>query len=731
MNQPASVSLTDQLLEALSRVPALRALSNADLASLAQRLDPLAFEAGATLTHEGAHERALYFVVAGTAGLVRQGVDLGTVSAGEYFGELSLVASRPRAATVIALTPVEALRLERDDFDDLAEGKPALALELLESLLAGVAERLKEMVETSGPLLRERSLPRRSVVSVLMGGSTRSVRLGTTLRELLPRDIGGWPVVAGLVDRKAVSLNTHVSSDCTIEPLTTESLDGQRFYRNSQALLLLEAAHRVDPSLEVKMSHSVGMGQRVTVQGPAPIDLQQLARRIQEKMHELVVANLPLLEEWWTVGEARDHFAGARWHNAAALLRTWRDPAVPLVSYGDIYALNAGPLLASTGSIEGYHVLVDQGGLLLMYGQAAAPRSVHPGVIQPPSGSATAPRALTREALAVSAQTAIMTAEHERWLATLGINSVGDFNSACIAGQVSALIHVSEGFQEKSIGRIADDILARRGQARVVCIAGPSSAGKTTFIKRLKVQLQVNGIHPVPISLDDYYVDREQTPLDANGEYDFEAVEALQLPLLHEHLAALIAGEEVATARYDFKAGRSHPSGGPRIRLDCDDILLMEGIHGLNPQLLAPEHQHETFRIFVCPLAQLPFDRLHRVHASDVRLIRRIVRDRHARGHDAIDSITRWPSVRAGERRNIFAFQHNADAVFDSSLIYELAVLKVFAIRYLLEVPQTHPAHTTAFRLLQLLDRFITLYPDNVPKTSILREFIGGSGFAY
>jgi uridine kinase len=293
------------------------------------------------------------------------------------------------------------------------------------------------------------------------------------------------------------------------------------------------------------------------------------------------------------------------------------------------------------------------------------------------------------------------------------------------------MIRVSEGFQEKRIADIADAIARRADHVRIVCIAGPSSTGKTTFIKRLSVQLQVNGISPVGVSLDDYYVDRATTPRDAAGEYDYEAFEALRADLLQTHLQGLLAGDAVKLARYEFASGVSHPNGGKRLQLHPGDVLLLEGIHGLNPALLGSLPAAEVFRIFVCPLTNLPFDRLHRVHASDVRLLRRIVRDRYTRGSDAAGTIQRWPSVRAGERKHIFPFQHHADAVFDTSLVYELSVLKVYAERYLLEVPRDHPSMAVAYALLQLLDSFVTIYPDQVPSTSILREFIGGSAFEY
>jgi uridine kinase len=261
----------------------------------------------------------------------------------------------------------------------------------------------------------------------------------------------------------------------------------------------------------------------------------------------------------------------------------------------------------------------------------------------------------------------------------------------------------------------------------VVCIAGPSSSGKTTFIQRLKVQLQVVGLEPVELSVDDYYVDRVESPRSLDGEYDFEALEALQVALLGEHVGGLMRGETVRTAKYDFATGLGSPDGGGELSLDERQVLMLEGIHALNPALLPALPRDQVFSVFVCPLAQLPFDRLSRVQASDVRLVRRIVRDRHTRDHDAAATIRRWSSVRAGERRHIFPFQHLADAVVDTSLVYELSVLKVFAQRYLLEVPRGDPAWTTASRLLHMLDEFVTIYPEHVPPTSIVREFIGAA----
>jgi uridine kinase len=455
-------------------------------------------------------------------------------------------------------------------------------------------------------------------------------------------------------------------------------------------------------------------------------------------MRAVVLEKVPLLEEWWTIEEAREHFEHEGATAVTALLKTWRDAAVPLVSYGSAYALRNGPLLPDTGELTGFRVVTDGDVLLLVYGNEAAQRPL-PSIMAPAAVETNAPRVLTEvdrafivsQAQRASRHAAAMTVVQEGWLEALGITSVGTFNDSSINGNVSQLIFVNEGYQEKRISQIADEIAAHAEDMKIVCIAGPSSSGKTTFIRRLKTQLQVNGIQPAGIGLDDYYVDREETPRDEAGAFDFEAFEALRMDLLQEHLGRLLAGEQVRTAHYDFQKGTSHPVGGPEMRLGPRDLLLLEGIHGLNPMLLAEVDTARVFRVFVCPLAQLPFDALSRVHASDVRLIRRLVRDRHARAIDAATTIQRWPSVRAGERRHIFPYQHHADAVFDSSLVYELGVLRVFAERYLLEVAHEDPATVTAFRLLTLLDRFVAIYPDHVPPTSILREFIGGSGFVY
>jgi len=474
---------------------------------------------------------------------------------------------------------------------------------------------------------------------------------------------------------------------------------------------VLEAAARVAPGVVIRLGPSLSSAQVVEV--PPGQDLLRLAEALEKEVRAIATLDVAFVEEIWSVEEALTHFKTQGWDDAVAMLRTWRDPTVALVTCGDVYAVSLAPLLGRAGVLDDLVVRVH------------APY-LPPGVRE--VGDPSLPGATSTGA----PRSSEMVVEHKAWLRAMGVHSVGSFNQRCITGEVSELILAGEGFHEKRIGRIADAVAARGGDLRVICIAGPSSSGKTTFIKRLTVQLQINAFVPRAISIDDYYVDRDRTPRDSAGAWDFEALEAIDLPLLQAHVERLLAGEEVKTARFDFVKGESQPEAGPAFRVGPHEVLLLEGIHGLNPALLgAAARREQVFRIFIHPVVGLPLDRLSSVSTADVRLLRRIVRDRHGRNVSAADNILRWPAVRDGERRHIFPFLPQADVVFDSSLAYEVSVLKVYADRYLLEVPREHEGFTTAYRLRRLIDRFITIYPDHVPPTSIVREFIGGSGFEY
>jgi uridine kinase len=319
--------------------------------------------------------------------------------------------------------------------------------------------------------------------------------------------------------------------------------------------------------------------------------------------------------------------------------------------------------------------------------------------------------------------------EHHRWQDILGLRTIGDLNEVIDKGFDSQLIQVSEALQEKKIAMIADEIAAKRG-VRMVLIAGPSSSGKTTTCKRLSVQLAVNGIKPVPISLDDYFLDRDKTPIDDKGEYDFEHLHALNLPLLNEQMTTLLDGGEVELPRYNFHTGASEMSGR-RLRLADDEVLVVEGIHALNPELMAQVPQKQQFRIYASALTTLLLDNHNYIPTTDNRLLRRIIRDHKYRGVTAQQTIRRWPSVRAGENRWIFPYQENADAMFNTAMLFELAVIKQQAEPLLEQVPEDVPEHAEAYRLLKFL-RYIKPLPETqIPPTSLLREFVGGSSFQY
>ena len=319
--------------------------------------------------------------------------------------------------------------------------------------------------------------------------------------------------------------------------------------------------------------------------------------------------------------------------------------------------------------------------------------------------------------------------EHHHWQDILGISTIGDLNKAVEEGKSNGLIQLSEALQEKKIAQIADEI-AKRKNVKMVLIAGPSSSGKTTTCKRLSVQLAVNGIHPIGISLDDYFVNREQTPRDETGDYDYEHLHALNIPLLNEQMNALFRGEEVELPRYNFQMGRSEKSGR-RLRLQGNEVLVLEGIHALNPELTASIPNDQIFRVYASALTTILLDTHNYIPTTDNRLLRRIVRDYKYRGVSACDTIRRWPSVRRGENRWIFPYQENADAMFNSAMLFELAVLKNQALPLLEQVPENCEEYAEAYRLMKFLRYIHTIKEDQIPPTSLLREFLGGSSFKY
>jgi uridine kinase len=483
--------------------------------------------------------------------------------------------------------------------------------------------------------------------------------------------------------------------------------EGQPIYRRSISIVLIQAAHEVIPEARLRIGQSRGDGYFFEWQGP-PLT-EALAGQIEARMRGIVLEDRPFVEEPMDIREAIDLFERSGAPERVRLLKTLRLATVPVVWIGDLPTLLHGPVAPAAGGLGGFELGLYSGGLILQFpdGQVGN-REIN-----------DMPRVFK------------VYRDTRRWNEILGVADVGQFNEACISGAVNEIVKVAEGLHEKRIAEIADGVLAREG-ATLVLVAGPSSSGKTTFAKRLSVQLRVNGVRPVALSLDAYYVDRERTPKDAEGKPDFESIEAIDLPLLNEHLERLLKGERVETPRYDFGTGKRAPKDKwHSLQLLPSDLLIVEGIHGLNERLTAAIPAAHKFRVYVSALSQLTVDDHERIFTSDSRLLRRIVRDRLFRAYKADRTIEMWPSVRRGEKRNIFPFQEQSDAIFNSALVYEPAVLKVYAERFLLEVPVDSPSFPEADRLLRFLSLFVPVFAEEVPQTSILREFIGGSTFSY
>jgi uridine kinase len=689
-------------LDTLARSKLLAGLGVRDLGVFLDALDQIALPEGTTIFREGETGELMYFVLDG-AGRIRRGtLDLRRIAPGDHFGELALLGEPARTTTVQADSAIRLARLSRSRFHSLALNHPRVALHFTEALAKSLGDELIAVTDSVGLLAHQRSAPRRLEVRIDRGADRLMVATGTLAGTLLPRVSDGAPVVAGLLNHLAIGLETALVADGHLQPLTLATAEGRAVYARSATLVVLEAARRIAPALSLRMVAILENARIFAI--PPDIDRARFAARLEAEATRLIAEDVPLREEIWSTDEAR-----AELSEHAALLAVRRETAVTIARCGGTHALGTGPLLPKAGELGALRIAPHPDGLLV---RLAAHDPFLPA--DPSATETKTPRYGGEMALAARA-----------WLEHLGLGTVGSFDERCVSGRVPELIRVAEGFHEKWIGKIADEILARRGKVRIVAVTGPSSSGKTTFIKRLVVQLLVDGVRPHAISLDDYYRDREQT-------HDFEALEALDVDLLRQHVRRLLAGEPTTTAHYDFVAGKSRPEGGPRLALAPDDVLLVEGIHGLDPSLLGDAVPADaTFRIFVHPAQSTSLDRASVVTPEDVRLLRRIVRDRHQRNYTAAQTIEQWPSVRRGDLVSIFPRLLNADAIFDSSVPYEVSVLKTFAERYLLEVPRTHPSFATAFRLRRLIDDHVAIHPDHVPPTSVIREFIGGSGFEY
>jgi uridine kinase len=544
------------------------------------------------------------------------------------------------------------------------------------------------------------------------GGQAKEFPAGTPVGEAaadpaFPRT--ALPLVAVLVNNEVVHLQHSLAVNSTIAPVELGSRQGQAIYRRSLCFLLSMAAPRVFPKRRLIIGHSLGQGYFYYFDGLDALSRDEILR-LDAEMREIVARDLPIRSLPLSYPEAISFFQKHHQPDTLLLLQNRNDPAITVHSCNGFLDLFHGPLVPSTGLLSVFALRECAPGFLLRYPPSENPLHVGEFVENPVLFS--------------------IYREYKNWGKILRVGSVGRLDELIRQGGIQDFIQVAEALQDKKIAEIADRINALRDQVRVVLIAGPSSSGKTTFSKKLMIQLRVVGRNPVTISLDDYYRPHDQTPQDEDGKPDFESLQALDVELLNDTLVRLLRAEEVETPIFDFHAG-ARKSAGRKLRLPERAILILEGIHGLNDALTPLVPRESKHKIYVSALTQLNLDDHNRIATTDNRLIRRMVRDSQFRGHSALQTLTMWPSVRRGEDRNIFPFQNGADSAFNSALDYELAVLKVYADPLLASVKPDAPEYQEARMLLSFLSNFAPLHPRWVPATSILREFIGESAFKY
>lgn len=539
---------------------------------------------------------------------------------------------------------------------------------------------------------------------------TQNVTIGSTLSEIfrelnLKMEYGPLSVK---VNNKVEGLHYRVYHNKDIEYLDITSSSGARAYTRTLFLVLCKAVHDLWPGSEVVIDIPVSNGYYCNLNIGRPIT-QFDAEAVKQRMQKIIDDAIPIRRYESTTEEVVDMFNELGMKSKVKLLKsvgrlytTYYD----LDGYKDYYY---GTLLTNTRQLYLFGLEKYYDGLLLRIPSRDNPSQLGELVRQDKMFD--------------------IFKEHHHWQKILGISTVGDFNEAVQKGMSTDLINVSEALQEKKISQIADMISTRRG-VKVVLISGPSSSGKTTFCKRLSIQLLTCGIKPVQISLDDYFVNREETPRDEHGEYDYESLYALNIPLLNSQLNALFDGEEVELPKYNFQTGRSEKSGR-RLKMSDDNILVVEGIHALNPELTALIPEEQKFRVYASALTTILLDTHNYIPTTDNRLLRRIIRDNKYRGVSAMETIRRWPSVRAGENKWIFPYQENADVMFNTAMLFELAVIKSQAEPLLELVPENADEHAEAYRLLKFLKYIAPIQNRQLPPTSLLREFLGGSSFKY
>lgn len=548
--------------------------------------------------------------------------------------------------------------------------------------------------------------PRRDVRVRLPDGRVLQGPIGTPLeaftRTAYPQDTN--PVVAALVNNTLRELSYSISDDAQIRPIFMDSGDGLRVYQRSLSFLLITAASELFPKAHIVIDHSLTDGFLCQVEGREPFTVEELAA-IEARMHEIVDLDEAIAKHQMPVTEARALFRRQGYEDKVRLLQFRLRDQVSIYTLRGTRNYFYGYMVPSTGYLRHFDLQFYPPGFILRFPTPARPTSLAP--FQDSPGLAEAFH------------------EYSEWMKVMAVTDVGSLNRAIRDGRIDEVVLVAEALHEQRISYIAQCIAEQRGTVRLVLIAGPSSSGKTTVSKRLMVQLLTYGIRPIALGLDNYFVNRDQTPRDEFGEYDFESLGAVDLDLFNRQLLELMAGEEVSLPRYDFLTGTRIK--GDTVSIESDGVILAEGIHGLNPALVPNIPPQACFRVYASALTQLNIDHHNRIPTADTRLLRRIIRDDQYRGYAAQETIARWASVRRGEARYIFPYQENADVMFNSALVYELSVLKPLVEPLLREVEPGTLEYVEAKRLLAFLEWFLPYSSERVPDNSILREFVGGS----
>lgn len=544
--------------------------------------------------------------------------------------------------------------------------------------------------------------------------STREFPEGSSLLDIYNGFNLAMPYgpVSAKVNNKVESLDFRVYYNKDIEFLDITSSSGMRTYVRSLFFILVKAVEELYPQGSISLEHPISKGYFCKLHIDRTIGLDDV-QRIKQKMQEIIAADIPYTRTECHTEKVVRLFEERGMPDKARLLDTYGQLYSYYYQLGDTVDCYYSSLVPSTGYIHLFDIVKYYDGLLLRIPNRENPTKLEEVVKQ--------------EKMLEVFQ------EYHRWNQILGISTVGDLNVACNHGHATDLINVSEALQEKKIAQIADEITHRNqdGQrVKLVLISGPSSSGKTTFSKRLSIQLMTNGLKPYPISLDDYFVNRNDTPLDENGKHDFESLYAVDLPFFEEQLTTLLNGGEVELPRYNFTTGKREMSG-KKLRIDEHMILIIEGIHALNPALTPHIPNENKYKVYVSALTTILLDNHNYIPTTDNRLLRRIIRDYKYRNYSAEETIARWPSVREGEEKWIFPYQENADAMFNSALLFELAVLKDYVEPVLRKVPNRCPEYSEAHRLLRFLNYFVSVQDKELPPTSLLREFLGGSSFQY